>query len=606
MSVASAPIKILSEETINKIAAGEVIERPANVVKEVVENSLDAGSTKIELEIKGAGRQLIRISDNGTGMTRQDLTLAVTRHATSKLSAFSDLERLTTMGFRGEALPSIAAVSHLSIKSQIKSQSSGWKIVLVGGKIKESRAWAGASGTIVEISRLFFNTPARAKFLKSDFTERHHIMRIIEEISLSNPEISFKVTLEGKTVLNVPASKTHIERLIDILGQEFAKNLVPVEVNRPAVNMKAFVTKVENSMPNRSHQFLFVNNRPVQFSKALTYSLYEAYRERLQSRRHPGAVIFLDVDPGQIDVNIHPTKREIRFSKENEIKQLLYKAIKDAIVQPINISLSTEEEPQPSLKAGYVSEQFRKASSPTRSYTSYENKPSSYSRYTTKVSESTTAYTANLPKPSSAVEQDAQELISLNKESSIRPLGQIFGMYIIAQDKNKLLIIDQHAAAERIRYERYLTEWENKKIPVQPLLIPITLEIPPSQLGLVRENNNLLNELGWEIGEFGKNTIRITAQPNVLGIDSDIKDIINEIIQSLTQDTKLPLSEKRDKIIRAACRASIKANESISLGEINQILRDLFLCKSPYTCPHGRPTLIELSKSELRKKFKRN
>ncbi|MBN1621758.1 MAG: DNA mismatch repair endonuclease MutL [Endomicrobiales bacterium] len=576
-------IHILSEETINKIAAGEVIERPSNVVKELIENSIDAEARSIEIEIKGAGKQLIRVRDDGNGMTREEITLSVARHATSKISSFNDLENLDTLGFRGEALPSISAVSHLLIQSQPRNQNTGWEEKYAGGKLKESRTWSGAAGTTVEASRLFFNTPVRDKFLKSDFTEKHHIIRTIEEIALANPHISFKVIMEGKVTLNTPGSKTHIERIIDILGDSFAKTLIPVEANHPQLKLKAFITKTENSLNNRNSQFLFINGRPINFSRSVTHSIYEAYRENLPSKRHPGVVIYLETNPNEIDVNIHPTKREVRFSKEKEIHQFILKSLKDALIMPVNISLSVPDE-----VPGKKDKSRKEVLVIKESYTPFSAK---------RIKQKTYGISDIPVKQTEFARED---------EPAIKSLGQVFGTYIVALNKNELLIIDQHAACERIRYERYLSEWESKKIPVQPLLIPLTLDLSPSQIGLIRDNLETLTGLGWDISEFGTNTVRITAQPNILGTNSEVKDIINEIIQALVQDSKLPLAQKTEKIIRAACRASIKANDPLSAAESNQLLKDLFKCRSPYTCPHGRPTMIRLSQSELNKKFNRN
>ena len=573
------PIKILSEETINKIAAGEVIERPANVLKELIENSIDAKSKSIEIEIKDSGKELIRITDDGIGMSRQDLTLSITRHATSKISEFDDLETLSTLGFRGEALPSIASVSHMVLQSMPKGEASGWEIKLSGGKLTESRMWAGKPGTNIEISKLFFNTPARNKFLKAATTERHHIIQTIEEAALVNTGIAFKAISDGKTIVNAPAVKNKVERIFDILGKDFARKLISVEVKHAKIKITAYITKTEDSLSNRNSQFLFVNNRPVRLTKTITHAVYEAYRENLAVGRHPGVIIFLEIDPALIDVNIHPAKREIKISNESELHDLLYRSIKEALIRPIDVYLT---KPQDSAKPSYtVSEK-----PVMNSYASFK------------------ARSAIKDMQTAIKDQDFLSTI-LDDESAIKALGQVFNLFIIAQDKDEVLIVDQHAAAERIRYEQYKKQWETKKIPVQPLLIPLTIELPKSRMELIADNQKLLSETGWGIEEFGKNTIRISQQPNILGSDNYVKEVIDEILNALAEGSKLPPAEKIEKVIRSACRASIKANEPLSTIEMTEVINKLLKCAAPYTCPHGRPTMIRLSRNELKKKFNR-
>jgi DNA mismatch repair protein MutL len=579
-------IRILSDETINKIAAGEVIERPANAVKELVENALDAGSSRIEIELFGAGRKRIRISDDGTGMSREDLALAVTRHATSKITAFNDIDNLTTLGFRGEALPSVAAVSHLTLQSHQRNSPSGWSMKLAGGVIKESNAWAGAPGTVIDVADIFFNTPARAKFLKSDVTERHRTLRIIEELAIAHPDVSFHVLSEGKNVLTAPRAATLIERITDVLGAGVAAALIPVAVQHPSVRITAFITRTENSLPTKNIQYLFVNRRPVNTGKLITHSLYEAYRENLPSGRHPGVVIFIDIQPSEIDINVHPTKREVRFAREAEIHDLLCRALKDALRGAPVGGFSVDKAAPPETAAGCKPHsEFHR---PEREHLFAESR----GRYST-------------PMSSAASSGQIDFSALLGKGNNLRSLDQVFGLYLVVQSDENILIIDQHAAAERIRYERYLASWKDKKIPVQGLLLPLTLELPASQAGVIRENIPLLREAGWDIDEFGTNTLRVTGFPSVLGTHTEIKDILDEILDALDKEIRIPPAEKVERIIRSACRASIKAGESISSPETVRLVEDLFHCQAPYTCPHGRPTLFKISLTDLQKYFGR-
>lgn len=569
------PIAILSDETINKIAAGEVVERPANAVKELLENSLDAQASAITIEFDGAGRKTIRVSDNGIGMSRQDIALAVTRHATSKIKEFDDLSNLSTMGFRGEALPSIASVSHLSIKSHPRGAPDGWEIELSAGKIIESRAWAGAGGTIIEARQLFFNTPARAKFLKSDTTERLHIIRIIEEIAIARHDIGFNVISEGKSVLKAPSAKNILERLADVLGASFTKTLVPFNANHPNVTISGYVTKKENSIPSRNSQYLFVNKRPVTPGKIITHALYEAYRETMPSGRHPGAVIFIDINPAEIDCNIHPAKREVRFSQEREIHDILYRAVKTAILQPAAILLSQPYELESKPVPAEINE-------PSKSY-----------------------FNTNDTKPLPTRPEQPSFILQHISDSFVKPLGQIFSTYIAAQKQNDFIIIDQHAAAERIRYEKYMSEWNKKQVTRQGLLIAVSLEVPPGKALIIKNNIKFLQETGWDIEEFGMNAFRITAIPSALGNDREAQNVFYAVIDALLEETQARDAEKIEKIIRSACKASIKAKEYMPQAEMEELLKQLFKCQMPYTCPHGRPTILKLSKEDLEKHFKR-
>jgi DNA mismatch repair protein MutL len=581
------PIKILPEETINKIAAGEVVERPANAAKELIENSLDAKSTSIEIEIKETGKKLLRVRDNGSGIAAGEMKLAVTRHATSKIADFNDLEQLNSMGFRGEALPSIAAVSKMLIQSQTAGSSSGWEISLDGGKTKHEAAWAGAPGTNIEITDLFYNTPVRAKFQKSETTERHRILQIIEELALVNNTVSFKVKTDKRTALEAPATNNPLERIADILGSEFSSSLMPVKLNHPFLNISAYITKRENSQPTKKFQFLFVNRRPVNFTRSLLHSLYEAYRENLPAGRHPGAVIFLETSPSDIDVNIHPTKREVRFAKEAQIHDLLYKAFKEALINaPVTGLNVSYRETEPTFAE--------------KNYTSRE--PSPGSSYAESVARS--GILAR-PKNNTASQVEFASTTEHEAQAPRKILCQLYNLYVVAQDADGLLIIDQHAAAERIRYEKYRAEWEAKKIVVQPLLFPENIELAPSLWTTAASNMELLKEAGWEIEEFGQKTIRISAVPAALGANVSAKTVFQEMLEAILNQTNLPGPEKIEKIIRAACLASIKAGDTISAQEASRLIEELLLCKAPNTCPHGRPTMIKLSKTELGKHFSR-
>jgi len=595
------PIKILPESTIDKIAAGEVIERPANALKELVENSLDAQSTSIEIELKGAGRKLIRVRDNGLGIPNNELKLAVTRHATSKISSFDDLEKLHSMGFRGEALPSIAAVSNLLIQSRPLSAVSGWEINLSGGKLKHEGVWAGAEGTNIEVSNLFFNIPAREKFLKSETTERSRAIKITEELALARHDVAFKVISEGKTVLETPASDNPLERIMDVLGNDFSSKLMRVEVAHPFLKINAFITGRENSLPSKNYQYLFVNKRPVNLSRSIAHSLYEAYRENLPAGRHPGAVIFLEIDPAEMDVNIHPTKREVRFSREQQIHHLIYTSIKNALAGqpalgiPVNSGFDNNGDGQ--KQSGITAHDY---GTKTRALPGNLSEPSAGYSYSRMVSESGIFSRSVHPK----IAQPEFERENGN-ELSKKVIGQLFNLYIIVQDGEGLLIIDQHAAAERIRYEKYLAQWGKKNIALQPLLFPENIELTPSLFSVASASMELLKDSGWDTGEFGSNTIRVSSIPAVLGNNASTSNMLKEILEALSEEKNIPNAEKIEKLIRAACRASIKAGDTLSNLEAAKLVEELFKCRAPNTCPHGRPTMLKIPKHELEKHFSR-
>lgn len=592
------PINILSQETINKIAAGEVVERPLNVVKELVENSLDACASCVTAEIVRAGKKLIRVSDNGFGMDKKDLELSILRHATSKIEDFNDLSHINSLGFRGEALSSIAAVSVFEIKTRKRGESSGWKLSAEGGKNIKISPWAGAEGTITEVRDLFFNTPARHKFLKSDATEKSRIIASVEETALANADAAFKLISENKTVISSPVAGKKTERISDIFGNNFASVLKNAKIEHPKAFFDIYFTGRDDSQANRKYQHLFVNSRPVNIPKFLMHSIYQAYRESIPHDRHPGILIYITIDPSDIDVNIHPAKKEVKFAAEGEIYDLVFKALKNALTAHshpvINLGAKIEEFKMP---------QSRDVSRPLN--IDAAGKERAQRNFITE------------PKPHYAPEKRTydigryvnvygkqQELKSGGFDDTVKVFGQIFGTYILAQKDGDFYIFDQHAAAERVRYENYLTQSGNRSLKLQQMLIPENFELSPSLSALLKANLDLFNELGIIIGEFGTNSFRITAYPALLG-NVSVEYIVKSVIDELEVEKNIEIEKKRDKIIRSACRASIKAGDNVSESEAKKLVNDLFKCAHPFTCPHGRPTAYRISLNELEKFFKR-
>jgi DNA mismatch repair protein MutL len=620
------PINILSQETINKIAAGEVVERPSNAVKELVENSLDAFASSITVEIEEAGKKLIRVSDNGFAMDRKDLELSILRHATSKIDDFNDLSHIHSLGFRGEALASIVAISNFEMKTRKKGEASGWKLSADGGKDVKIIPWAGAEGTITEIKNLFFNTPARQKFLKSDSTERSRIISSLEETALTNSDIAFKMISENKTVFSTSQTDNKLDRIADILGKDFAKKLKNIKVDHPKASSDIYFTGRGDSLSNRKYQYLFVNSRPVNYPKWLTHCVYQAYKESIPRDRHAGLLIYITIDPSDIDVNIHPAKREVKFATENGMYDIIYKALRNALISCAH----------PEIKIAYPSSfaelprdksetQLRDASIQMTSKTENFNlleftnqKSKDRNAYSISTIPQSTIYVRE-PKPKhnyvpskqnhnidryADVLVKQEELTPENFDNNIKILGQVFDTYIIAENKGSLYIFDQHAAAERVRYELYLLQMKNQIVKIQQMLMPENFDLSPSVSELLKANLNLFNDLGISIEEFGQNSFRITAYPALLG-NMSMEQIVKAIISDIEDDKHVEIEQKRDKIIRSACRASIKAGDNVSFIEAKKLINDLFKCECPFTCPHGRPTAYRISLSELEKFFKR-
>ncbi|MCL2144880.1 MAG: DNA mismatch repair endonuclease MutL [Endomicrobia bacterium] len=618
-------INILSQETINKIAAGEVVERPLNVVKELVENSLDACASSITVEIMQAGKKFIRVSDNGFGMDKKDIELAILRHATSKIEDFNDLSHINSLGFRGEALSSIAAVSEFEIKTRKRGESSGWKLAAEGGKNIEVSPWAGAEGTVTEVKNLFFNTPARHKFLKSDSTEKSRIIGSLEETALANSDAAFKLISENKTVFSCAQTEKKIERISDILGKDFASVLKNIKINHPKAAFDIYFTGRDDSQANRNYQYLFVNSRPVNIPKFLMHSIYQAYKGSIPHDKYPGILIYITIEPSDIDVNIHPTKREIKFANEGEIYDMIFKALKNA--------LTSHSYPTLPVQDGNYKLQITNYKSKTGESTAKNEEspviPEIRDRESAFASQknSTPIYIKE-PKPhyppkNYNIDQYAnvyspshlsgrghgeggcktQSLPSI-ADGNIKVLGQAFDTYIIAQKDNELYIFDQHAAAERIRYELYLEQSDKRALQLQQMLIPENFELSSGLSELLKANISLFNDLGITVEEFGQNTFRITAYPALLG-NISVEHIIKSIIEDLEIEKNIEIGQKREKIIRSACRASIKAGDSISDIEAKKLINDLFKCNHPFTCPHGRPTAYKISLNELEKFFKR-
>lgn len=578
-------IQKLPESLIRLIAAGEVIERPASVIKELVENSLDAHATSISIDVVGAGRTRIRVADDGDGMSPEDAEAALDRHATSKLTVFDDLHQLHTFGFRGEALPSIAAVSRLTLTTRTRDAGQGWEIRREGGQPQSAKAVGSAPGTIIDVQDLFFNTPARDKFLKRDSTERTHILKTIQELALANPSVRFVASFDGKNALTLPGHQPLRGRLADLWGLEVTENLVPLEFAQGPCRVNGFVNAVSAHHPTKTYQSLFINGRPVQ-QRALTHAIYEAYHEWLPVGRHPVFALFIDLDPEKLDVNVHPSKREVRIAEERALHDLLFKKIRDLFKPAENDPISAvlpHNMPWhgPQTTASYV-----------------EDRPLSRQ-------ESLEALTLQAPTPSEpalfAVEPPGNAL-----RGEWRFLGIFKKLFVLIERGDELVLVDQHAAAERILYEKFLNQAKTPEKTRHRLLTPVLWELPPDQAEIIREALPDFEALGFVLEAFGGNSFALKEWPSFLTNIKDARKFLEVVRESLSEEGGSSADEPHhERVARAACRAAIKANDTIDTAEVAHLIRELAACERPMTCPHGRPTHIRLTFAELFRRFGR-
>lgn len=627
-------IRILDKDTINKIAAGEVIERPASVVKELIDNSIDARATDIRIEIEKGGKRSILVRDNGCGMSREDALLAYKKHATSKLMYIEDLNTISTMGFRGEALSSITAVAKVEILTRQQEEITGTRIVIHGGKVLETLDAGTAPGTAVHVKDLFYNTPARQKYLKSDRTELAHITDTVMRLALANPEISFTLLSDGKPVIRNAGSNDPFKSIVNLLGPDTARSMLPLEYRTEDFEIRGYISKPETTRRDSDQLFFFVNTRPV-ISRAINKAVREGYYTRIPKERYPVAVLSLDIDPGEVDVNVHPRKAEVRFSREKEIGDAVTLAIEKVLSESNLVTeirerrdriQKTFEIPESSgrLQVSEAAEIFGKiVTGKTRSTHGTSNFPESggalrekAERYSypvkdterkLKKSERLLDFTSKdgiLGIPDNRNPENRNEL-EINKDSleDLRVIGQVSRLYILAEKGEDLVLIDQHAAHERILYEQIL---RMKKSRVQELITPITIDLTPKEKVLMEEYIPYLEDYGFGISEFGDNTYVVTFVPEVFGRlegSEIIHDVVSDLLASGRVKKDTGISERVCKTL--ACRAAIKAGAACSPGQMEELIEQLKKAENPYSCPHGRPTVITFTKGELDRMFAR-
>ena len=590
----------LPESLANQIAAGEVVERPASVVKELLENSIDAGASKITIKIEEAGLRLIEVVDNGVGIESEDLPRAILRHATSKLKSIEDLFRIRTLGFRGEAMPSIASVSELIIESSSSEESAGTKIVVKAGEVQSLEAFAKIDGTRILVKDLFFNTPARLKYVRSLQAELSHIIDIVNRESLAHPEIAFLLYSEGKLLLQTAGTADLRQTLAQIYGTANARKLVKIEGQDLDFKLTGFVSLPELTRANRNYISVFLNGRYIK-NFALNRAIIEGYGSKLMVGRFPFAILQLTVDPYLVDVNVHPSKQEVRLSKEKELSLLVSESIRKALAEETLIPQALENLPQKRQEI---------PSTENRSLV-YDTKELDFF-----VKETVTSFpekTANKETSQDIFEETTVERMDEEQAKSksnqgfpnLEYLAQLHRTYLLCQAPDGFYIVDQHAAQERVKYEYWRDKIGEVNYEQQILLTPILINLPKDDFLRVSERKGQLEEAGLFLEDYGENQFILREHP-IWMRESEIESATYELIDLLLADKETSVKEYREDLaIMIACKSSIKAHDPIDPNSASDLLRQLSSCENPYNCPHGRPSIVKFSNKEIEKMFRR-
>jgi len=631
-------IAVLSQNTIDKIAAGEVVERPASVVKELVENAIDAGATAITVEIKEGGISFIRVTDNGGGIPKEQVPLAFLRHATSKITQAEDLLQITSLGFRGEALSSISAVSQMEVITKAPEDFMGVRYVIEGGQEKVLEDVGAPNGTTMLVRNLFFNTPARKKFLKTAMTEAGYVSSYMEQLALSHHNISFKYMVNGQLRLHTSGNANLKDVIYGIYGRDITRELLPVQYEVSGLSVSGFIGKPSIARGNRNFENYYINGRYVK-SKLLMKAIEEAYKPYMMQHKYPFVCLQYDIHGEDVDVNVHPTKMEVRFQNQSAIYNATYDLITDALAgKEIIPEVSLTPKPAVGEKQAQIKEEKIPVPEPFEKNRIAEEKPvyapvglrpaSAEPKTESKaepinVNEPVKPREPEIqakpeeqkkeafPKEKQAVEKAEQlELFDnrlLSKEARIhhRIIGQLFDTYWLVEYDNKFYIIDQHAAHEKVLYERFLKEFAKKEILSQMISPPSLISLNLQESNLLKANLEIFREFGFEISEFGGKEYSIHAVPaNIYGVS--VQEFFIQILDSLEQEhvSKTP-DILAERIATAACKAAVKGNNRLSVKEADALIDELLNLENPYNCPHGRPTIISMTKYELEKKFKR-
>jgi len=598
-------IRVLDEDTANKIAAGEVVERPASVVKELVENALDAGAREIKIELQDGGKRMIRVTDNGTGMSREDAVICLQRHATSKIVSADDLFAVRTLGFRGEALPSIASISRLEILTRRDGDDSGTRVVCEGGQVKEVSDAGAPVGTSITVSDLFYNVPARQKFLKTAQTELGHIIELVNRFVISHFEADFALVHNERQTFRSPGSSRVQDAILTVFGRDAAEAVMPVEGESGPYMVRGFVSKPAYSKPSRSGQMFYVNRRFVR-NRNLIHALDDAYRGILPQGRFPLLVAFIELDPALVDVNVHPTKIEVKFTREWEVHQLLSSCIRDALasssvtpsgVDTLPTAMPTVQRPSFAAPQGVRSNMNAPSTADLAAFRG---------ALAAKLDESVRS--AVMPRPSSedGAQPRSEEPVGDPGDMlhDVTVIAQARNMYIIAHNAHGILLIDQHVAHERILYD-HLTNRKGE-LQVQRLMMPFTLNLGRREAMVLANKLDDIRSLGFDIEPFGKDSFVVRGIPALIA-EKNYEEILRDTIEELTELTlaKRLVVQREAVLTTSACKMAIKAGDRLSPDEMARLVGDLRKTSNPYLCPHGRPIVVCISNRELDKMFGR-
>jgi DNA mismatch repair protein MutL len=610
-------IRLLPETVASQVAAGEVVERPASVVKELIENGIDAGASKIDIVIRRGGISLVRVIDDGCGMDRDDALLSLERHATSKIRSVADLQAVATLGFRGEALPSIASVSRFRLTTREAGAIAGTEIIVNGGKIDIVRDGGEAPGTQVEVRSLFYNLPARRKFLRAENTESRNIEHQIHLQAISHPQTGFTLLRDDRMLFQLPAVVTQSDRIRDLYGKELLERLV--EVNSAfssKIRVGGFIGQAGLSRQTRAQQLVFVNGRAIE-SGLLTAAIREGYHTALMKGQYPVTFLFLEIDPATVDVNVHPAKREVRFRDPTAVREAIVHSIRQTLERgrlawqekfraPLIVPAAVSGKAAPDL------ELRPQVAAPEESHRELPHLGPAVAgvvdpgdaRVPDTVGQAHRLPTARVDSTDDALALQRSQRLAAQQQFQI--IGVLSKLYVLMENVDGLVLVDQHAAHERILFEELRRRMEEQGVPTQKLLLPQTFDVPPRDADWIERNISILQKMGIGIESFGPGTFKIDSLPGFLNV-SDPAQFMRKVIDDLKSagNSTSPMRLGEEMIAKTVCRHAVKANDPLRYLELEKLIRDLLACDLPYCCPHGRPTMIQISLAELEKKFGR-
>jgi DNA mismatch repair protein MutL len=619
--MATDRIQLLDENTANRIAAGEVVERPASAVKELVENAIDAGATHIDVDLEEGGKQSIVVTDDGCGMTRTDAILSIQRHATSKIKTAADLFAIHTLGFRGEALPSIASVSHFTLITKPHDDDAGTRLVVEGGDIQEVESTVARDGTTIRIDSLFYNTPARLKFLKSTPSESGKAIEVVGQLAIVHPHVAFRVRSGGHEVFSTPGDGKSLSALASVWGRDTAKKLFPISHENGGLTVTGFVATPDTTRPGRTHELFYVNHRPIR-SRLIGHALEDAVRSFTPESRYPIAAIFIAIPPDLVDVNVHPTKAEIKFTRDGEVHHAVSQAVKNALLEYGIVPTASPRITTPgggattvsipprisrdTLSGSFPSVPFSPAPIPDRSSLDALLAPLGIESAPAPPSDQTALDYSQMNATSEPLQAPPRPRPFAQQLRNFRVLGQARNTYIIAVTADGLAVIDQHVAHERVLYERLTEKRFADGIPVQRLALPVTITLDRREALLLTEHCDSFTDSGWEITPFGGESFILRSVPAMLAnkpYESILRDMIDELVN---QTVSRRLLVQRDHVtITNACKMAVKAGDPLAIEEMQGLLEQLAETENPYLCPHGRPIVVTIPYSDLDKLFKR-